>query len=156
MFSLLDSYSLTVTVLQMYLPETVLVADGDTWEFNLFHIFYLHSYVSFILKENRDSVSHLSNKENDGRSKGTKPQNSVNKSFKWTYKKMSESNLPIVDPIGSKLKVPRPETWVNVPRLEKADTPRIKVIFSTIFPQQSRFSCFISHSLWLWFLTANW
>ena len=68
--------------MKIFLPVIVLIADGNTREFNLFHIFYCYSYVGFILKKNCDSAPDLSNKENDGRCKGAKPQNSMNKILK--------------------------------------------------------------------------
>ena len=58
----------------MFLPVTVLIADGDAWEFNMFYVFYRYSYVGFILKENRYSVSNLYNEQTDSHCKNQAPQ----------------------------------------------------------------------------------
>ena len=58
----------------MFLPVAVLVADGDAWEINLFHIFYFDIYIGFILKENCYSASHLSSEQDDGCCKSYEPQ----------------------------------------------------------------------------------
>ena len=58
----------------MLLPVTVLIANGDTWEYDLFQVFYFDIYSGFILKENGYSASHLSNEQNDGACKDHQPQ----------------------------------------------------------------------------------